>query len=146
MPIFPWLPPDWGDQGAHARDQPRKTLVLTKDYISDLPKNKTHLRSVGAAGAETLVVVAHVTPLDRKKLQGYFNQAVKGRSRSPIGNHFKDRLETMDIQRRTCEVAGMGLTSGPSSDALARLKERLEHLPMRVDACKALVIPTLGGE
>ena len=144
-PIFPWLPPNWEDQHAQDRDQPRQKLVLTKDYIRELPEDQRHLQSIGAAGAETLVVIAHASELNRQQLKRYFEEAVRGIG-SPIPYHFQDIVELITIERRAAQVAGFGLGPGPEIDPLAALKGRLEALPMRVDACKALIIPTLGGK
>lgn len=145
-PIFPWLPTlDWDHAEARRRDIPRKQLVLTKDYLDELPERNRQLRSCGKPGAETLLVLAHVSPLKMEELKLHLEKMPAG-IHGPIPYRAEGELEVMDWETGVpAEVANFGLVDGPAEDALTAVGSWVGRMPMRVECAKGLVIPSLGG-
>jgi hypothetical protein len=146
QPIFPWLPTlDWDHEEARRRDIPRKELVLTKDYLDELPARNRQLRSCGQPGAETLLVLAHVSPLKMEDLKRHLERMPAG-IHGPIPYRVEGELEVLDWETGVpATVANYGLVEGPADDALTAVGAWVGRLPMRVHCAKGLVIPSLGG-
>lgn len=149
VPVFPWLPSEdrrWKDTSFAERDKPRRTLVLAHDYASDLPEARRQFRSIGAAGAETLVVLANMCRLDAETMQAHLG-TVPAHIKGPIACRKEDGCEVLELETGLPAVAAdFDMVPEPRDDALGRVAAWLNRLPIWIDDAKALIVPSLGGE
>ncbi len=147
VPVFPWLPSEerrWKDTSFAERDKPRRTLVLAHDYASELPEALGQFRSIGAGGAETLLVLANMCRLDSETMRAHLG-AMPDHISGPIACRKEDGCEVLELETGLPAVAAdFDMVPEPGDDSLGRVAAWLNRLPLWVDDARALVVPTLG--